>query len=471
MAEAEAPMEKVELINIKNTKDLEKELFFDTSSGPAPPHINNFVPVHPNVKWSKWSQTKTAAMNTLTFINDRLHARIAIFIVRNGKFVKVIHLGNPVTANEHRQYLKELNHDLDFPHTAKEITLDKKIHRRNDIRVIGCLLRKWSLNDDDFVAGKDLDYLQDFYGRFLIFVNRRYELPDGFYIMSRTDQTLIRKDGMHPLVDLVGGLKPLGLGSQFRYYPLLNSNSHDNYADIPMPTFDDWIYVRGPGLRDVTIKWSDKKPVAVFRGSATGCGFTEQTNMRMKVAALGRSHSTILNAGLVSYSDNPKVHRVGRVGYIDSKKYNKYKVKPIPFNEQSKYKYIVHIDGNVAAYRLGISLLLGSVILLQESGSQVWFQHMMKPWVHYVPVAGDLSDLIERIEWCIAHDAECKIISAASLELGRQIMTKDACEDYFAATLWALHEKSNSRKNKNNNSRKNTARLRVRTRKITRQSN
>lgn len=459
MTEADAEMQKVELVHITNTKDIEKELFFDAVPGTAP-IINSVVPLHPNLKWSKWSQTKTVAMNTLSYINDRLHARIAIFIVRGGKLVKVIHVGNPVTAPEHRPYLKELNPNLEFPHAAKEIVLDKRMYRRNDIRVIGCLLRKWSANDDDFVAGKDSDYLQDFYGRFLIFVNKRYPLPDGFYIMSRTDQTLIRKDGMHPLIDLVGGLKPLDDRHLLRFYPLLNCNSHDDYADIPLPTFDDWIYVRSPGLQGVTLKWSDKKAVAVFRGSATGCGFTEETNMRMKVAALGRQHPDILNAGLVSYTDNPKIHKTERVGYIDSKKYNRYKVRPIPFNEQSKFKYLVHIDGNVAAYRLGLSLLLGSVILLQESGSQLWFQHMMKPWVHYVPVAADLSDLIERIEWCKSHNSECETIAAESLALGQKVMTREACEDYFAATLWALARLG-----------KSSSRSRAKTRKIKRKTN
>ena len=32
-------------------------------------------------------------------------------------------------------------------------------------------------------------------------------------------------------------------------------------------------------------------------------------------------------------------------------------------NEQSNYKYIIHIDGHVSAYRLGKELSLGSTIL------------------------------------------------------------------------------------------------------------
>ena len=41
--------------------------------------------------------------------------------------------------------------------------------------------------------------------------------------------------------------------------------------------------------------------------------------------------------------------------------------KGMPMEEQSKYKYIIHIDGNVNAYRLLNSMLTGSLILRVKS--------------------------------------------------------------------------------------------------------
>ncbi len=33
-------------------------------------------------------------------------------------------------------------------------------------------------------------------------------------------------------------------------------------------------------------------------------------------------------------------------------------------------------------------------------GWKMWFSHLLKPYIHYVPVKSDLSDLIEKIQWC-----------------------------------------------------------------------
>lgn len=33
-----------------------------------------------------------------------------------------------------------------------------------------------------------------------------------------------------------------------------------------------------------------------------------------------------------------------------------------------------------------------------------WYYDILKPWVHYVPVKRDLSDLVEKIEWLKEND-------------------------------------------------------------------
>ncbi len=38
----------------------------------------------------------------------------------------------------------------------------------------------------------------------------------------------------------------------------------------------------------------------------------------------------------------------------------------------------------------------------------MWFSHLLKPYIHYVPVKSDLSDLIEKIQWCRDNDEKCK---------------------------------------------------------------
>jgi hypothetical protein len=43
---------------------------------------------------------------------------------------------------------------------------------------------------------------------------------------------------------------------------------------------------------------------------------------------------------------------------------------------------------------------------------ETWFTRQFSPWEHFVPLANDLSDLGEKIEWCRAHDAECRDIAS-----------------------------------------------------------
>jgi len=40
-----------------------------------------------------------------------------------------------------------------------------------------------------------------------------------------------------------------------------------------------------------------------------------------------------------------------------------------------------------------------------------WFYDELVPWEHYVPVAHDLSDLFEKIDWLREHDDEARKIS------------------------------------------------------------
>ena len=49
---------------------------------------------------------------------------------------------------------------------------------------------------------------------------------------------------------------------------------------------------------------------------------------------------------------------------------------------------------------------------LQKALCQVIVRlRLLKAWNHYIPVKSDMSDLIEKIEWCKDHDKDCKAIA------------------------------------------------------------
>ncbi|KAI8613684.1 hypothetical protein BC830DRAFT_1052298, partial [Chytriomyces sp. MP71] len=84
--------------------------------------------------------------------------------------------------------------------------------------------------------------------------------------------------------------------------------------------------------------------------------------------------------------------------FCDSLK-SKYKLKSfVHFNQTMQYKYLLVVDGNSWPNRLQTYLESNSVVLY--NGIFVdWNIGLIQPWVHYVPVRIDLSDLEERLEW------------------------------------------------------------------------
>jgi hypothetical protein len=140
-----------------------------------------------------------------------------------------------------------------------------------------------------------------------------------------------------------------------------------------------------------------------------------------------------LDAKLTDITGGLKFHKTRRAGTVNRKEF--HAVAKMPFEHFSHYKYILHIDGNVAAYRLAKSMLLGSTILLQESGSTLWFQHLMKPWVHYVPVKDELNDLIDQIKWCNRHEKECEAMASAARDLALHVLTKETMVHEFGSAL------------------------------------
>ncbi len=79
-----------------------------------------------------------------------------------------------------------------------------------------------------------------------------------------------------------------------------------------------------------------------------------------------------------------------------------------PIRDQIQYKMILDIDGWSATWSATVwKLYSGSVLLKVTSKWKQWFHHKLEPWVHYVPVANDFSDLNDKIEWCLHNEQAC----------------------------------------------------------------
>ena len=103
----------------------------------------------------------------------------------------------------------------------------------------------------------------------------------------------------------------------------------------------------------------------------------------------------------------------------------------------SEFKYIINIDGEVNAWRLAAELSYNSVILIVDSkyNYKSWFYKYLIPYVHYIPIKNDLSNLLEEITKLIDDDVYAENIANNSVLFYEKYLTKEGILKYLHETL------------------------------------
>jgi len=67
-------------------------------------------------------------------------------------------------------------------------------------------------------------------------------------------------------------------------------------------------------------------------------------------------------------------------------------------DQPRKWRYLIDIEGRGYSGRLKLLLGSGRTVFIQDRPEKEWFFEHLVPWVHYVPVANDFSDLMTNLE-------------------------------------------------------------------------
>ena len=365
--------------------------------------------------------------------------------------------------------------DFSAPYQNKiKINPHLNIAKDSKYRLTQCLLRIISEKTEK----KNVDfYIMELLYFFKNLASNR-SVPDCNFYFNYKDQVLIHKIGSTyytPFVEVFGKVPLEDDWQDSKLGRLFSFSSIKNYDDIPFVTPDDivrvfQIFTSDPKSNDVSkcvnhyyhkkmdVKWEDKLEIAYFRGTSTGCGNDIYSNQRIKLAFLDKkwfqdsnsstntSTSTrILDAKITRWAFRlKKTEKDTMFNRINIKKMKELGIElaeKVPIEELFKYKYILNVDGNVAAYRLGFLLSLNCVVLIVEGKYKLWFQDQLVENKHYVSVKSDLSNLKEKIYWCKNHDKECKEIAKNAIELHNKIFTKDNLYDYTINIIENMNKK------------------------------
>jgi hypothetical protein len=205
-----------------------------------------------------------------------------------------------------------------------------------------------------------------------------------------------------------------------------------------LPDFEIMVDGRLALLRKINkhlarVPWHKRRAMAVWRGSSTGAQFSAQTFLtlpRAQLVSLSFSYPEFLNA---------------RFSSIDVQCFNPeqlwalfphYCERGWSIQEHLSYKYQILIDGNTAPYsRAFWQLFSQSLIFKIDSPNIQWYSHRLIPYEHYVPVAADLHDLIDKIKWAQTHEREAKNMRRKSWEFAHKHLKRAEIDRYIQLAL------------------------------------
>ena len=405
-------------------------------------------------------QEKINIIQTFRYIFYKFKKGIFIHI-NNNKVQSFLPLSNANFINEWADRI-----DVDYDIFRKVSQLENRPYNERNINKFiqhwfcnNSLLRyEYPINESDTNVSTIKNFFEE--------LCELRKIPDMCFFVNKRDFPLLTKNSTEPYYDMWGYNTPLISHQYDSYLPILSMSKTDDYADILIPTHEDWARVKQKESKwfidsrvcsssssssvderdDDCCDFKRKQSTAVFRGSSTGDGFTMETNQRLKIAYLSslnardpKDNVLYLDCGITKWNSRPKkLSNSSKLQVIEPEKLPFSLVEFMSLSQQQKYKYIVHIDGHVSAFRLSAMLKLNSVMLIVESKWKMWFSDLLVPYEHYVPIKSDLSDLYEQIEWCKANDDLCECIAANARDFSELYLEKDGLLDYTQKMLMEL---------------------------------
>lgn len=196
-----------------------------------------------------------------------------------------------------------------------------------------------------------------------------------------------------------------------------SSGFRENVIPLPDPYF-----FKTRGFQDVSeyvvnhnVNWNARSDKIVWRGGVNGIGYR---SFDKEMVGNPQLCQRITMANLVKDTDTDFKFVIRRLSpsheeFIKSRGYIGEKIEEMTW---INHKYAIDIDGFTNTWsNLLIRMKLGCCVfkVASQFGLQQWYYDKLKPFEHYIPVAADLSDWFEKVEWAKTHLKECAEIARA----------------------------------------------------------
>lgn len=396
-----------------------------------------------------------AAMWTMAYMVRQL-GDFVFYAIKDNKLVAFIRYFDPDWKNDWtRKFdgVDEVRSEIK-KHGKEGLTVRGSEHWRPE----GC--STWIRNTNVFAYKGFFTYMH----LFLTLCETR-KVPDSIGFINLYEQPLIRADGREPFRHYH---LPQKMALTSPIFPIMSCEDLEGYLDLTIPVHDEWehathMYFR-PNCRDVYIQpyekvpWDEKIKTLFFRGAITGC-FWDDRNMRIRLIKRSQEwekdprfnaqnpidNVRFLDAKATHVSPWDTVECRGscegsdrstfRVAPTDLRKLTDWKAAYVPQFKQSQYRFLLSIEGSVAPWREPYQLTSGSTLVRAETASKFWYEPIIEPLVHYVPLDHDLTKLAETCAWCKTHDEDCRQIARNAKDLYDTFLGREGCLDYMQILL------------------------------------
>jgi hypothetical protein len=212
--------------------------------------------------------------------------------------------------------------------------------------------------------------------------------------------------------------KSVGITNEKRQRYVLNLNVPRHWGHIPV-------------VRNHDIEHDAKHSKLIWRGATTGSFHIASTH-------------SLTRSNLALNFDKFGEHDLGfteivqlneAISRVPPAKLKTMLREAVSVQEQLKYKYLLSLEGNDVASGLKWMLYSNSTVLMPHPTCETWAcESQLKPYVHYVPLEDDLSDLNDKVMWCRDNPIDVNYIAACGKAYISEFMDPET-EDKLASSI------------------------------------
>lgn len=189
-------------------------------------------------------------------------------------------------------------------------------------------------------------------------------------------------------------------------------------------------------IRLVDIRFKEKIPAVCWRGVTTGVWRDDVDSQVNSPRFHLMKHwlnidASILNLGLTKFTPSTE-HKLGPKTRDMIQNFIR---EHLTLSQQLKYRYILSLEGNDVATNLKWIMCSNSIPVMPTPTAETWAMELtLEPWINYVPIKHDTSDLLDVINTAENNKPLMKQIRANNKKFMKKFF-KDSSEEKLMAKI------------------------------------